>query len=459
MPKTRMKFLIPTYIASQIDLFRIQEYMRPFYPDSKIIILNPSHHILKVHLCSGKFDIGKIVNFSSYVYVHASGCILYTIELDDKIESIINNRFSVYNKSYQFTINNQDIKTSFNALNAEFYVRLRRLNTIQEAMTKWGSISDLNQEMLDNSGVDFLLFGKDRVLSDFGGIFSSLIIEETPSSTDTLEKIATSEEIIFIQDRTIIYATKESSISEILLGTILTNFYYWQTDISTIWLQEMEKDIAGLRHGFMTKGNIGWEWEIQEFDIKRLNFLKYLPYYRSLDNTFLNLNLPPGIRNLFNINDFKTSVNANLNAIQFTITEIDRMVEEKQAASTTRRSKNLEYLITIIGGLGGMAAILAVFFAGGLKLESKIFAILLLILIPISVVIFEFLVRKSVARRSREVYIKTKINNLAKYKQQTENMLKSYQEQGAAVPEEFSQLLLARLKRTEKEIEELSKRK
>lgn len=451
-----MKIVLGTYTAGQVDLFRFREYMRPFYPESEIVIFEPSHYILKIHIASGKVDIGKSINFSVDVYIHSSCCVIYVMEFDDKVEPAIKDPYDIFNKSYQFTINNQDIKTSFYAITGEFYVRLRRLKTMQEAMTNWGTISDLKPEVLESSGIDFLICGKDRILSDFGGILTPVIIEEIPSSTDKLEKMELNEETIFVQDRTVFYATKESSIRKIIFYTILINFYYEQVDQSTIWLQEMQKDITGLKQGLMTKGNIGWEWEIQEFDIKRLNFLEYLPYYRSFDSGFSNLYIPPELKNLFNINDFKVSVNANLNAIQFTITEIDRMVEEKQTASATRRTKNLEYLLTILGGLGGVAAILAALFAGGLKLETRIIAILLLLFIPLGIVLFEYLVRKGIAKRSREVYLNTKINNLIKFKQQSETMLKLFQEQGK-VPEAFFQLLLARSKRIEKEIEELSK--
>ena len=289
---------------------------------------------------------------------------------------------------------------------------------------------------------------------------SPLIIEEIPSNTDKLEKIEFNEETIFVQDRTIFYTTNESLHKKIIFYTLITNFYGWQVDFTVTYLYEMKKDIAGLKQGLMIKGNVGWEWEIREFDLKRLNFLEYLPYYRLFDDAYSNVYMPPELKSRFNINDLKTNTNINLDAIQFTMTEIDRMVEEKQSVLIARRSKNLEYLLTVLGGLGGVGAILAALFAGGLMMVTRIIAILLLFFIPVIIVLFEYLVRKGVAKRSRQVYINTKLTNLIKEKQGLDRILKSMQEQGKAFPEsaaEFSQGLVTRIRQLEKEIESLSK--
>lgn len=453
-----MKIFAPAYITGQIDLYRFQEFMRPFYPESEIIIFEESLYLLKIHIASGKVIIGKSVNFTADYYSGSAGCSIYVIEFDDRVEEAIKNPYDIIYKSYQFTINNQDINTSFYAITGEFYAHTFRHKTLQEAM-KTMRFSDIKQEVLDSSGTDFILCGKERILIDWGGIASPLIIEEIPSNTDKLEKIELKSETIFVQDRTIFYTLKELSHREIIFYTLIAYFYYEQGDLSIKYLEEMRKDIDGLRQGLQIKGSVGWEWEIQELDIKRLNFLKYLSYYRSFDNIYSNISIPSELESWYKINKFKANINFNLNAIQFTMTEIDRIVEEKQAALATRRSKNLEYLLTILGGLGGVAAILAALFAGGLKLETRIIAILLLLFIPLGIVLFEYLVRQGIAKRSREVYLKTKINNLVKAKQNYGVLLKATQEQGKAFPEEYYQFFFTRIKRIEEEIESLSKAK
>jgi hypothetical protein len=113
----------------------------------------------------------------------------------------------------------------------------------------------------------------------------------------------------------------------------------------------------------------------------------------------------------------------------------------------------------MLGGLGGVGAILAALFAGGLKLETRIIAILLLLFIPLFIVLFEYLVRQGIAKRSRDLYLNTKINNLIKAKQNYESLLKSTQEQGKAFPDEYYQFFFTRIKRIEEEIENLSKHK
>jgi len=453
-----MKILIPTYLTGQLDLYRIQEFIRPFYPDSEIIALRDSLSLLKVHITSGKVLIGKSVNFSIDYYSASSGCSAYIFELDDRLEQAIKDPYDIINKSYQFTINNQDIITSFFVITCEFYTHSLRCKTIQEA-TGSMRISDIKQEVLDNAGIDYILVGKERILTDWGGITIPLIIAETPSNTDKLERIELNSETIFVQDRTIFYATKELSHREIIFYTLVAYFYFEQSDLSLHYLNEMRKDIDGLLQGLQIKGSVGWEWEIQELDIKRLNFLKYLAYYRSFDNTYSNVSVPPVLEDWYKINKYKGNVNFNLTAIQFTMTEIDRIVEEKQAALASRRSKNLEYMLTILGGLGGVAAILAALFAGGLKLETRIIAILLLFFIPLFVVLFEYLVRQGIANRSRDLYLNTKINNLIKAKKWYEGMLKSAQEQDTVYPDEYMQFFYARIKRLDDEIENLSRAK
>jgi hypothetical protein len=458
MDKTRMKILVPTYYAGQFDLYRFQEYIRPFYPESEIVIFEQGVYLLRTHIASGKVILGKSVNFSIDSYYHSSGCGISVIEFDDKVEEAIKDSSDILYKSYQFTINNQDINKTFFTIMVEFYTHTFRHKTFKETMTTM-RISDIKQEVIENSGIDFLICGKDRILSDFGGTSTPIIVEEIPSNTDILKKMEMKRETIFIQDQTIFYTIKEPSYRKIFFYTLIANFYYEQSDLSVKYLQEMRKDIDGLLQGLNIKGSIGWEWEIQEFDKKRLNFLKYLSYYRSFDNVFSDVSIPPELKIWSNIKDLKANVNSNLNAIQFTMTEIDRMVEEKQAASVARRSKNLEYLLTVLGGLGGVGAILAALFAGGLKLETRIIAILLLLFIPLGIVLFEYLVRQGIAKRSRELYLKTKINNLIKSKQSYETILKTLQEQDTVIPEEFSQIFLARKKRIEEEIENLSKHK
>lgn len=282
-------------------------------------------------------------------------------------------------------------------------------------------------------------------------------MKRSPPNTDKLGKIELKNETIFVQDRTIFYALKELSHREIIFYTLIAYFYYEQSDLSVHYLKEMRKDIDGLLQGLQIKGSVGWEWEIQELDIKRLNYLKYLSYFRSFDNTFSNVSMPLELKSWYKINKLNANINLNLNAIQFTMTEIDRMVEQKQAALATRRSKNLEYLLTMLGGLGGVGAILAALFAGGLKLETRIIAILLLLFIPLFIVLFEYLVRQGIARRSRKVYLNTKINNLIKAKQNYEVLLKATQKQGKAYPDEYFQFFFTRIKRIEEEIENLSK--
>jgi len=464
-----MKILAPSYITGQIDLYRFQEYIRPFYPESEIVILDENLYLLKIHIVSGKVLIGKSVNFSIDIYSGSSGCTIYVIEFDDRVEEAIKDQSNILYKSYQFTINNQDINTSFFAITGECYARTFRQITFQEA-AKMTRISDIKQEVLDSSGIDFILCGKERILTDWGGITTPIIIEEIPQNTDKLEKMELSNvakgyadgaksETIFVQDRTIFYTLKELSHREIIFFTLIAYFYYEQSDLSIHYLQEMRKDIDGLMQGLQIKGSVGWEWEIQEFDIKRLNFLKYLSHYRSFDNAYSNVSMPIAIKSRYKIDKLKANINLNLNAVQFTMTEIDRMVEQKQATLATRRSKNLEYLLTMLGGLGGVGAILAALFAGGLKLETRIIAILLLLFIPLFIVLFEYLVRQGIAKRSRDLYLNTKINNLIKAKQNYESLLKSTQEQGKAFPDEYYQFFFTRIKRIEEEIENLSKHK
>jgi hypothetical protein len=454
--KTRMKIFVPAYITGQIDLFRFQEFMRPFYPASEIVLLEESLYLLKIHIASGKVLIGKSVNFSVDNYSDGSGCTIYVIEFDDRLEEAIKDQSDIFYKSYKFTINNQDISTSFYMITGEFYAHTFRHITFQEA-AKMTRISDIKPEVFDSSGTDFILCGKDRILQDLGGIVTPIIIEEVPPNTDKLGKIELKNETIFVQDRTIFYALKELSHREIIFYTLIAYFYYEQSDLSVHYLKEMRKDIDGLLQGLQIKGSVGWEWEIQELDIKRLNYLKYLSYFRSFDNTFSNVSMPLELKSWYKINKLNANINLNLNAIQFTMTEIDRMVEQKQAALATRRSKNLEYLLTMLGGLGGVGAILAALFAGGLKLETRIIAILLLLFIPLFIVLFEYLVRQGIARRSRKVYLNTKINNLIKAKQNYEVLLKATQKQGKAYPDEYFQFFFTRIKRIEEEIENLSK--
>jgi hypothetical protein len=456
MNKTKMKILVPIFMSGQIDLYRYQEFIRPFYPDSKIIIIDESSYLLKIHIVSGKVLIGKSVNFSADYYASNSGCSMYAIELNDRLEDIIKDPYNIMYKSYQFNINNQDISTSLYTITGEFYARTLRQMTFQEA-AKMTRISDIKQEVLDNSGIDFILVGKDRILQDIGGITTPIIIEELPTNTDKLEKITLKSETIFVQGRTIFYAIKELSHQAIIFYTLIAYFYFEQSDLSVKYLQEMRKDIDGLLQGLQIKGSVGWEWEIQELDVKRLNFLKYLSFFRSFDSTYSNFSMPAELETWYKINTLKSNINVNLDAVQFTMTEIDRIVEEKQAALAGRRSKNLEYILTLFGGLGGVAAILAALFAGGLKLETRIIAILLLLFIPLAIVLFEYLVRKGITKRSRDLYLDAKINNLLKAKQWYEVMLKSTQEQGKTYPDEYYQFFFARIKRIEEEIEEIDK--
>jgi hypothetical protein len=453
-----MKILIPVFIAGQTDLFRFQEYMRPFYPTSEIVSLEENLYLLKIHIVSGKILVGGSINFSVDYYVGSSSCSMHVIEFDDKLEEAIKNPYDIMYKSYQFTINNQDINTSLYAITGEFYACMFRHMTFQEA-AKMSRIPDIKQEVFDSSGIDFIVCGKDRILQDIGGIATPIIIEDVPSDTDKLEKIELKSETIFVQDRTIFYTLKNVSHQELIFHTLIAYFYYEQSDLSVKFLQEMRKDIDGLLQGFKVKGSVGWEWEIQELDIKRLNYLKYLSFFRSFDSIYSNFSMPVELTSWYKINKFKSNINVNLDAVQFTITEIDRIVEEKQAVLASRRSKNLEYILTLFGGLGGVAAILAALFAGGLKLETRITAILLLLFIPLFIVLFECLVRRGVAKRSRNLYIDSKINNLIKAKQWYEGMLKSTQKQTIAYPDEYMQFFHARIKRIEQEIEDISKRK
>jgi hypothetical protein len=137
---------------------------------------------------SGKVLIGKSVNFSIDIYSGSSGCTIYVIEFDDRVEEAIKDQSNILYKSYQFTINNQDINTSFFAITGECYARTFRQITFQEA-AKMTRISDIKQEVLDSSGIDFILCGKERILTDWGGITTPIIIEEIPQNTDKLEKM------------------------------------------------------------------------------------------------------------------------------------------------------------------------------------------------------------------------------------------------------------------------------
>ena len=214
MNKTRMKILVPTFIAGQFDLYRFREYMRPFFPESEIVIFEQGVYLLRTHIASGKVILGKSVNFSIDSYYHSSGCGISVIEFDDKVEEAIKNQSNILYKSYQFTINNQDINSTFFTIMVELYTHTFGHKTFQEVMTTM-RISDIKQEVLENSGIDFLICGNDRILSDFGGMSTPIIIEEIPQNTDKLEKIELNGEPIFIQDQTIFYAAKEPSYKKL----------------------------------------------------------------------------------------------------------------------------------------------------------------------------------------------------------------------------------------------------
>lgn len=457
-----MKLVFAGCFTGQTDLYRFREHIRPYYPESEIIDFVQQYYLLKIHVASGKVHLDKDVGFSIDCYMHRSSCFVFVIELDDKFEEAIKDPSTFIFKFFPFIINNQEMKNSFYFIITDLPTRMLRLENHKD-LTAINSISDIKQEVIDNSGIDFLLYGKNNIYFAFIGRLSPIIIEEIPSNTNKLEKIELDEETIFIKDRYIFYTTSEPIHKQIIFYTLITNFYGFQGDVIGVCQDDMKKDIVGLKQGLKIKGSVGWEWEIQEFDIKRLNFLEYLAYYRFFDDAYSRVYIPFQLKAKFDVNDIKTvNITPNLDAVQFTITEIDRIVEEKQTALATRRTKNLEYLLTILGGLGGVAAIFAALFTGGLKPETRIIAILLLFFIPLTAVVFEYLVRKGIAKRSREAYLNTKIANLTKQKQSLEQWLRAMQTQGKTIPEtkaEFSQTMTTQIKQMEKEIENLSNAK
>jgi len=347
-----VKLVLPFSIGGSVDLYRFREYISDRYPNGVFEIVE-DFLILKLPIAGG--EIVAKAEFDISLWLLSSGMGLFIINLSSNIDEALTQRKRFLYQEWEMAVNNQKMKRSIYSLAIDFLLAVFHLRRLEDARMLYHR-SRLKDEV-SSSGIDFLLTGKEELFLGFS--YQVYLILR--------DKIA--------EGRYIFFASSDEEERRILFFLLLTTFYNRLVFFTIAWVRGLKKDILNLREGLKVKGTIGWEWARDELEAKRLNFLDFLSYYRYHDCHYSTQDIPSSIMEQLNLKTYIKKIEENIATAQFLIEEIARLVAEKQGQTFTHHTRRLEYLITILGALGGIAAILAAIFGGNISFPLRFLAI------------------------------------------------------------------------------------
>ena len=449
-----MKIIVPFFFGGPVDLFKFKEYIGRYYPDLKFLI-KFDRIFLEIKLVEANMKKGRVIITSR---VSSSGISLIIIEFDrEDIEEVKKDVRKFLLTDFEFKIKNEVKKCSLYSFMIEFFLRIFKLSKLEEA-ADLVSLSRLDKEILNDSGIEFHPVGKDGL---FVGFDTPFVIIFTKKRLSGFKKINMEGKDIYLKTDDFFYI-KNKSIEEKLIYFIFSiSFYKKYANLSSLLIDELKKDITGLKAGIELKKAIEWEWKQREVERKKMNFLEIVSHYKYTDSYYFTEDFPEELMRFTGIYKYRTIIEKNIDFAKFIMENIDKLIVEKQSQILTSHTRRLEYLLTLFGSLGGVATILAVFFSPTLSLPLKILFIIAVILMPGAIVLFEYLFRRRLRRRGRSIYISSMIKSLKQEKQELEKLLKTvetvYELYGNITGKEIISLYRKLLKQKEYEIEELKK--
>lgn len=427
MKDDTMALCLHLFLGGTIDIYKFKGYIEKFYKEIDFITVDDIL-LLKINIEKGKVDIGEnTLDFKCYFILNTSGIGLLIFEfskiIDEAIEDIENFLF----KNYSFKIKEKEEERSFYSQAIDFFLNIFKLKNIREASSLHG-LPDIKNEVKNKSGINFITYGKGKIIPGFSGNFI-LFFRKPEEITEDINEFVIGDNKFHLKNRNKFYITDDKTKHKIFLYIIIMGFYHRYLGISTKFIEDLKNDIRNLKKGRKTEKAVSWEWEREELEHKRLNFLDFLSIYKQRESWFSTINISRKLMQKMSITNIKNNLAENLETMEFMMGEISDLVSEKQTETFNYRTRRLEYLITILGGLGGVAAILAAIFGGNISTNIRVLAVLLIILIPAGIVFFEYFIRKRIKKSSHEAYINARINDLENEKQEYVRTLKTLKEE------------------------------
>jgi len=448
-----MKIIVPFSVGGPVDLYKFFEYMRHLCPEGELTTIE-DHLILRLLITEGYVKIGKKIGFKINFVLLSNGSGGFIIELDSEIEEVFKDTEAFLFRDFEFHVKDEKKNTSFYSFMIKFMLYMLRLEKIKR-LAKVHALSNLKKEVVSESGIDFLLKGKEDLFLGFG--YRTYIMLKKKPEEKEYNSILLNDNRIYFKGERIFYISDDETERKLLLFILIAGFYDRYRNFTALWTQELKKDITTLREGIKIKGAIEWEWEQKELEIKKLNLLDFFTFYRTRDTLYSQLNIPQDLQKLLKIDIYKKNIEENIRAVQFMIEEIGKIVNEKQTGALTAQTKRVEYLLTMLGVLGGLAAILAALFSGNIGIVARVVIVSLLLLMPVGVASLEFFIRRKIRERSRRAYINTRVENLLREKMEIGKILKAFKmgEEISGAKAEIIEFYQRRIQEIEAEIEDL----
>ncbi|OPX17462.1 hypothetical protein BXT86_06375 [candidate division WOR-3 bacterium 4484_100] len=412
-----MKIVVPFFCGGPVDISKFKEYISPDYPESSFEIIH-NHLTLKVQLVQGKF-LDR--NFTIEAYISSSGISLIIVELNIWSEKSYEELEKLFLKNFKFQIGDKVITTSLYGFLIEFFLKIFKLKTLEEAGDLI-SFSRVKEDVVKNSGINFLFLGKEQL---FVGFDLPYIISRQPKIPAGCSEIEIDQDRISVHKGRIFYLRTERIEKKLLFFILVLSFYKKYAGFTAGWMDDLKKDLTGLRTGIGTERAIEWEWEEKILETKRVNFLEVIASFGYVESLYSALDIPEKLNEACRLQRYKEQIDKNINSIEFIIGDIGKIIENRQSRLLTSATRRLEYLLTVLGSIGGVATIIAVFFSSNIPVNLKLISILAVLLIPTGIVLFEYIIRKRLKQRSRIAYVTSRIKNLLKEKSDFEKTVKA----------------------------------
>jgi hypothetical protein len=222
--------------------------------------------------------------------------------------------------------------------------------------------------------------------------------------------------------------------------------------MSTAWEKDLREDVKKLKLSSKEKVAIFWREERGALEEKNLNFMNFSSYvsvqlialenseYKILDKS-----------KLLHLNDIKTRTKqllGSISEVKYMFHNLNRIIDLRESISISHGSEKVENSLKLLGVLGGVAAILAATFAGGIPISLRFIAIAVIIFAPLIYFIFNKRAAKLKRRRTRKYYLQTKILETKRgilTIEEQKHFIESEKSVGEAVKKEMVETYLDRL--------------
>ena len=450
---------IPFGFSARIDIHRLRAYLARLELESSVEDVHDLQ-CLRVTLGRGELRLNPPAEVQCFCHIFPDGSAVFSTEISCLLEEAVEDPLRFLTRTLPLTRGEGSTEESFfGAFFLPFLCRLLGAKDSAE-LAKLRKASRLVPGFREASGVDFFLLGKEDILTGFSGHLLALAeVDELPEGQVVREagpKVVAKGATLYVEG-TATAQLKEDMVSLCQKKAFLERHLLY----CLAWETHLARDIHVLKTSTTEKSEIMWDEERDTLELKTLNFLEFVSFVDSrrpaVERQKCRMLNTERMEELLEFERYARSLSQGLARVEQLLAQLNRIIESRQALSVRRATERVEHLLSVLGVLGGVAAVLAVILAGGLSAWARAGAVAALLALPAVFLGAQRKYRALAEKKSKRYYAEAKVRRLRRELQELKQLIESVRADPSldpALKQEVVRIYSAGLEDLERELEE-----